>query len=212
MDTDMEPVLPVKAIAFDCFGTLAQIQAPSQAYRNLIKLMPTHFQPPARRAVMANAWTFPETIQQLGVCLPEDDLEGQLRMLQDELASIALFPETLTVLRELRQRGYKLALCSNLALPFAAPIEALLGPLLDVKIWSFEVQCIKPEGAIYQKLCEALALPAEDVLMVGDSLASDYTGARAAGLHARHLTRDTPHQRMGRTRIRSLDDVLRLVK
>jgi HAD superfamily hydrolase (TIGR01549 family) len=208
----MNPFLPVKAIAFDCFGTLVEIQSPSNVYRDIVSAMPKHFQPPARQALMTNPWNLADAVVQMGVHVDADHLAELQARLNEELHSIACFEETLAVLSELKARGYKLALCSNLAQPYAVPVEALVGAFFDAKLWSFEVGATKPDRRIYQALCNQLSLPAEDVLMVGDSHLSDFTGSRAAGLHARHLTRNVPHRRLALNRISSLEDLLRLVK
>lgn len=208
----MEPLLPVKAVAFDCFGTLVQITQPSHVYRELVSCLAKHFQPPAKKAVMSNRWSLAETAMQLGVELTEPQRLAMEARLADELRSIECYPETRAVLLELRSRGYRIAVCSNLARPFAAPVEALLGKYFDARIWSFEVGAIKPDPRIYTALSESLELAPAEILMVGDSLASDFQGGRASGLHARHLTRDVPLARVGLNKISSLTDVLRLVR
>jgi HAD superfamily hydrolase (TIGR01549 family) len=208
----MDPFLPVKAIAFDCFGTLVHIQSPSHVYRDIISLMPKHFQPPAKQALMTNPWTLADAVGQMGVPVDASTLAELHQRLASELASIACFEETRAVLTELKARGYRLALCSNLAQPYAAPAEALLGAFFDVKVWSFATGTLKPDRRAYQTLCDSLGLPPNGVLMVGDSHLADFTGSRAAGLHARHLTRNVPHRRLALNRISNLEDILRLVK
>jgi HAD superfamily hydrolase (TIGR01549 family) len=208
----MDPILAVQAIAFDCFGTLVEIKNPSQPYRDLINLLPKHYQPPAKRALMANPWTLLETVGQMGLDVEASTLQELQHRLDVELASIVCFPETRAVLTELKSRGYRLALCSNLAQPYAAPVEALIGSFFDVKVWSFASGAIKPDRRIYEMVCADLALPTEQVLMVGDSHLADFTGSRAAGLKARHLTRNVPHHRLALNRISSLEDLLRLVR
>lgn len=205
-------ILPVKAIAFDCFGTLVEIQSPTLVYRDIISRSPKHLQPTAKQEVMTQPWNLAETVDQLGGAFARNEIDELQSRLAAELDSIACFPETVAVLAELRQRGYQIALCSNLALPYAAPVEALLGPLLDVKVWSYAAGAIKPDVRIYRSLCDALQLAPEQVLMVGDSQRADYMGARVAGLHARHLTRNVPPHQLDLDRIASLADVLRLVR
>jgi HAD superfamily hydrolase (TIGR01493 family) len=207
----MEPLLPVKAITFDVFGTLVDIESPSHVYRDVLSRMPLHLRPAARQAVMTNRWTLTEAVIQMGVHVGAAELAEMEARLADELASVVCFPETRAVLAELNTRGYRLALCSNLAQPFAAPVQALVGDFFDAKVWSFATGTLKPEKRIYQRLCDDLALAPEQVLMVGDSQFSDYTGARNAGLLARHLTPNVPRAELGPERIGSLLDVLRLV-
>jgi len=56
-------------------------------------------------------------------------------MLDKELATIALYPDTLDALRRVREQGVKVAVASNLAQPYAALLKALLSDLVD--IWHF---------------------------------------------------------------------------
>jgi HAD superfamily hydrolase (TIGR01549 family) len=100
-----------------------------------------------------------------------------------------LFSDTLATLSELRRRGYKLGLCSNLAADYANPITTLLQSHLDVYVWSFEVGAIKSDPRIYARSCQALDCAPGEVLMVGDTLAADVAGPRAYGMQAVLLDR-----------------------
>jgi FMN phosphatase YigB (HAD superfamily) len=57
-------------------------------------------------------------------------LDAELAMLDEELATIALYPDALDALRRVREQGVRVAVASNLALPYAAPLKALLGDLV----------------------------------------------------------------------------------
>lgn len=107
--------------------------------------------------------------------------------LQAELASIEPLPGTFDVLTRLRECGYRLAIVSNLATPYAKPIEDWLGSLIDVQVLSFEIGAAKPSAVIYGEACRRLGLRPSEVLMIGDSLRNDVEGPMAAGLQARHL-------------------------
>jgi HAD superfamily hydrolase (TIGR01549 family) len=96
------------------------------------------------------------------------------------------------VLRELRRRGYRLGLLSNVAAPSTvcrAELRRLgLEPLLECCTFSSEIGLRKPHPAIFQKALEALgnAKPVEpkSVVYVGDSPRWDVGGAKAAGMRA----------------------------
>jgi 2-haloalkanoic acid dehalogenase type II len=203
----MNPLLPVKAIAFDCFGTLVNIDTPTHVYRDIVSRMPQYLRSSARRAVMTHRWTLEEAVIQLGVQVGAAELAEMHERLALELASVSCFPESRAVLAELKTRGYRLALCSNLAQPFAAPVQALIGGYFDVTTWSFAAGALKPEKRIFDSLCDELQLHPEQVLMVGDSHPADVRGARSAGLHARQVDRtgQAPDS------MASLLDVLRMV-
>ena len=90
---------------------------------------------------------------------------------------------------ELKKLGFKLALCSNLAMPYGKIVSSLL-PLLDAYAWSYEVAAIKPEPKIYQSLIDQLDCQASEVLFIGDTALADFTGPTAFGMSARLINRN----------------------
>ena len=54
----------------------------------------------------------------------------------------------------------------------------------DFILSSEDLQCNKPNVKAFQKACELLNTPAENVLMVGDSLTEDIQGATSYGMQA----------------------------
>jgi len=100
---------------------------------------------------------------------------------------------TTSTLLELRKAGFKIAVYSNLARPYAAPVMALLPVTLDACIWSFEVRAIKPEPIIYSSVSDALNIAPSKILFVGDTLLADYIGPQSIGMRSVHLNRkNTP--------------------
>jgi putative hydrolase of the HAD superfamily len=91
-------------------------------------------------------------------------------------------------LHELAARGYRLGLASNYDKRLRSVIAGLpaLIPLGELVI-SSEVGWRKPAPAFFNAVMRAVAMPAEQILFVGDDLANDYKGARAAGIQAVHL-------------------------
>ena len=65
-----------------------------------------------------------------------------------------------------------------------------LAPLVDAAILSCEVGCRKASPRIYQLACEALAVPAEQYLYVGDGSSQELTGATRTGMTAVQLRLD----------------------
>lgn len=120
--------------------------------------------------------------------LPHPDAE--LAMLDEELATIALYPDTLDALRQIREQGVRIAVASNLALPYAAPLKALLGDLVDIWHFSFDAGAIKPETEFYAGLTARLGCEASELMMVGDTWRDDIVGAVEAGSRARWVDRE----------------------
>lgn len=58
----------------------------------------------------------------------------------------------------------------------------MLGASVDATVLSFEVDAVKPEQRIFERLCAELDVPARSVVFVDDSLDCDVRGAAAAGM------------------------------
>ena len=179
---------PIRAVAFDVFGTLCQITSPRPPYKAMLSRQ-RQASATWRREVLCRPLPLAQLAQELGLVLAPDELRNVEDSLQAEIASIQLFPEVPQVLENLRRLGLKLAVVSNLASPYGAPARQLLSPYADVEVWSFEVGCCKPEGAIYAAATHRLDCAPAEVLFVGDSLECDVEGPRRAGLQSVLLDR-----------------------
>jgi HAD superfamily hydrolase (TIGR01549 family) len=175
----------VQAVIFDAFGTLCRIENPRRPFARIAQQCQDHRR--AREVIMTKPLDLRAATDALGVT-PADmgALEADLA---EELASIKLFPDAIETLTRFRERGIKLAIASNLALPYAAPLLALLPFDLDAYAWSFEVGYLKPDPRIFARVCERLAVAPGNALMIGDTLSADCQGATAAGLRTIHLQR-----------------------
>jgi len=175
----------IKAVAFDAFGTLVEIGDKRRPFARLAKeaLVDT------TRSPMMERMDLVAMSQVCGLDLAPDVFVTLEDDLKSELASTYAYPEAKDVLMSLRKQGVPTAVASNLAEPYAAPIRELLGSLLDVACYSFEVGAVKPDRAFYVALCDLLQLDAGQILMVGDTMRCDYLGATSAGLKALHLDR-----------------------
>ena len=103
-----------------------------------------------------------------------------------------------TVLAALSARGFRLAILSNW--PHAPTIDRFADaqgwlPHLEAVIVSQRVGTIKPHPEIFRHAAEALAVPPERILHVGDDWAADVVGASRAGwrvAYVRNRQGDTP--------------------
>jgi putative hydrolase of the HAD superfamily len=88
-------------------------------------------------------------------------------------------------MRELGQRGYKLAICTNNVREWEQLWRAKLpvDEIFDVVVDSAFVGARKPEPRIYQITLERLDVPAEAALLL-DDIELNCTAARDLGLHA----------------------------
>ena len=109
-----------------------------------------------------------------------------------------VFPEVPGVLAALRERGLRLAVVSNFDSRLPPLLDTLgLAPFFDAVVCSGAVGTAKPDVAIFAHALAALGVEAHEALHVGDSRVNDYDGARAAGIEALLVDRDTTTSRAG---------------
>lgn len=104
---------------------------------------------------------------------------------------LAVFPDALPALCELKGRGLTVGLISNIRRDLEGLFRELgLLPYLDFMVTSQEAGVEKPHPAIFQAaLAKARVAPAQ-AIHVGDQYQSDVVGARAAGMRPLLLDRD----------------------
>lgn len=98
-------------------------------------------------------------------------------------------PDVLDSLRQLRERGYQLALISNAS---TGEVEAWphspLAACFDSAVFSCHCGYAKPDAAIYRQALEALSVSPEEAVFVGDGGSNEHAGASALGMHSILLT------------------------
>lgn len=102
----------------------------------------------------------------------------------------SLYPETLPVLEELKNRGYTLAVVANWAPSLGRFLrEFELDGYFGAAVASGEVGLSKPDPYIFHQALKRTGLAAADVLHVGPSVTRDVTGALRAGIKPVWLNR-----------------------
>jgi putative hydrolase of the HAD superfamily len=103
---------------------------------------------------------------------------------------IDAYDEAAAVLRDLRERGVALAICSNWDWDLREAIDSAgLTGAVDVVVSSAWVGARKAHPRIYAHTLDQLGIAAEDALFVGDTWTCDVDGPRAAGMQAIYLRR-----------------------
>jgi len=109
--------------------------------------------------------------------------------LLDALAFSA-YPDAAPALRALRAAGHALVVVSNWDCSLGERLEeAGLAQLVDAAVASAELGAAKPERAIFEHGLALAGVTAERAWHVGDGVADDVEGARAAGIRAVLLAR-----------------------
>jgi putative hydrolase of the HAD superfamily len=100
------------------------------------------------------------------------------------LDNIKVFPETIPVLKELKKRGIKTAIITNLTLHIQLrKLERLgISDYIDVLVTSEEAGRDKPHPSPFNFALNKMNLKPDEVIMVGDSIYFDIEGANASGI------------------------------
>jgi len=99
-----------------------------------------------------------------------DEHAEQLYRRVTDPAEWALYPDTVFVLKSLRQNGIRTAVVSNIAWDIRAVLAAAE---VDEYVLSFEVGTAKPDPRIFTEALARLGVRADEALMVGDSEEND---------------------------------------
>lgn len=131
----------------------------------------------------------------------DDDLSAALY--DTMTAQWRAFEDTPPVLRDLKARGVRIAVLSNIGIDIRDCLARNgLDRLVDQVVLSYEVGVVKPDPAIFATVLERLGATGERTLMVGDSPRDDVGGA-ALGIRTLLLPRT-------RGPVHGLDAVVRL--
>src|SRR5919204_1295653 len=102
--------------------------------------------------------------------------------------AVRLAPAALETLDRLRARGVRTAVASNAPFPPEMMRRQVdgngIGRRVDAIVFSSEVGRRKPAPELYQAALDAVDVPAQRALYVGDRYAEDYEGPRRLGMRA----------------------------
>lgn len=109
-------------IIFDVFDTLVKIKIEKRRspYRKLMKWLKENGRQPKpddAKFIMSYNLNLAELTKRLAINILDQFLQELEHDLDEELRSIRLYEDTLSTLEELKKLGFRLAVCSNLAMP-----------------------------------------------------------------------------------------------
>ncbi|MFV5524724.1 HAD family hydrolase [Acinetobacter variabilis] len=158
-------------IIFDAFGTLVKIGESRSPYRKLMKWLKSNGRKPSAqdaKIIMSNSVDIAQLSRLFGAELPEQLLKEITNDLELELSTIELFEDTVPTLQILKESSFKIALCSNLAMPYGEQLRKLLPDFFDAVVFSYEVGAIKPEHQIYKMIQAHFGCDFPEMLFIGD--------------------------------------------
>lgn len=108
--------------------------------------------------------------------------ELQKKELMDIWISFHAWPEAKSVIDEIKNRGYLVAMLSNGDENMLLPLQKSTGITFDYLFSGDQVRCYKPNKKIYYNIFKGLELDINEHLHVAGSM-FDVIGAKAAGLN-----------------------------
>lgn len=168
----------IRAIVFDCFGVLT-----SDAWREFVESLPenidrqpVHSLNQAYGAGFISDEEFFEGVKELTDITPPITEHG---------SDVAKNTVLLDYIRELRGRGLRIGLLSNIAGNWIRDtfLTAEEQALFDEMVLSFEVGMVKPDPRIFRLMCEKLGVDTTEAVMV-DDIARYCAAAETEGMKA----------------------------
>ncbi len=93
------------------------------------------------------------------------------------------FDDSLPTLKDIKARGLKLGVISNIGQEIDTYCEELgFAPYLDFKVTSFEVGYDKPHPEIFRLALQRAGVSAGEAVFIGDQYEQDIKGARGVGI------------------------------
>jgi putative hydrolase of the HAD superfamily len=128
--------------------------------------------------------------------VPPEEVEEVLEELaaQRNQFRMRLYPEALDVVRTLKDRGFRVGVCSNWDWDLDRHLDQVgLSGMVDGRVSSAWVGARKPHRRVFDAALAAVEVDAEDAVFVGDNWRADVEGARAIGLRVVHAWRHDDH-------------------
>jgi HAD superfamily hydrolase (TIGR01509 family) len=179
----------IRAVCFDAFGTLVEITDKRGPFRTLLR---GGVKSITAEEVLTKPLNLREVAARVGHELGEGGLVELEADRQAECASVRLRPGIAEIWQSLRDRGLRIAVCSNLALPYGAPLLSVLPDTPDAVILSYQVGLVKPDPAIFRLVCDRLGFQPAEILVLGDTLSADVEGPKAIGMPAMLISEFEP--------------------
>ena len=131
----------------------------------------------------------------------------------DHLVDNTLYPEVRDVLSELKTRGLKIGLISNIyeeGINLALRQAALEKATFDVIVGVDAIGEMKPHPDVFKYALHKLNVKPEETIFVGDDVEADYKGAENASLHAFLIDRTEKQKQSDLKTIRNLEEIVSL--
>jgi putative hydrolase of the HAD superfamily len=194
---------PPVLLCLDAMGTLLRLAQPAPALRRVLedRFGVVVSEARARHALM-------EEITYYRAHMQEGDTPTALTEALLAALRFEAYDDAAAALRRARERGQRVAVVSNWDCSLSEVLERVgLAGWLDAVLTSAQVGAAKPSPIMFERALAQFGVAPEEALHVGDSVAEDVQGARAAAIRVLLLAREGRPAPPGVATIASLADL-----
>lgn len=183
----------IKLVVFDLYGTLIYLPNKFKSYIKMTRALAlddNKLQPDKFASLMTMDFRNLDEMKEMVFPKSDADMGFWQKEISDEVDSAKLFPETISVLESLKDRGYVIGVISNLATPYKKPFYTLgIDKYCSCRIFSCEAGYKKPDIEIYRLMENKFSIRGNKVIMIGDNYITDYAAPIFLGWRALLLSR-----------------------
>ena len=149
-------------------------------------------------------------LKEAGIAVDEKVVLGLLGVMQQAKMDLVLFDDVPAALDDLKKRGLKLGLISNIEKDMTATLDKLgLSSRLDIVVTSQDAGFTKPQPEIFRYALKRAGVQPDEAVYIGDQYQVDVIGAKAAGMKGILLDRDGYYkEKLGCTKVKSLGELM----
>jgi len=188
--------LPIRALVFDVEGTLFKSKSLTDAYRNQVLKLVSEKSGLNGEALLKEVRRVISELRREGYDQrpPSTLIAERLGVTREEFYRaidevnpgdhVKPDPELVSALKEMK-RTFKLAVLTNLSRKGLTGVLRALGlseDVFDVMLTADDLEALKPHISAFKRVLEALKVNPEEVVMVGDIVASDLAPAKILGM------------------------------
>jgi putative hydrolase of the HAD superfamily len=147
-------------------------------------------------------------LERMGLPADEGLLDEVARRFRGEL-TLDPFPETLAVLRAVKEAGFPMGVISNASHGILGDLERTgISGFFDHIVYSQAVGAAKPDPRIFKEALRLFGVSGAQAWHVGDNPEADVNGARAVGIHPLLVDREGRHKAVACVKLGDLRGVV----
>lgn len=200
----------IKAVVFDPLGALFYSSNAAESFGVYCKTRGINLDP-ATKKQFYSASREPDTLKKFTSKLPpktEQAISTYISVVEEEVRTAELFPETVGVLERLRTEGKKIGILVD-SIPLHKRVIRRLGlsPLIDAALYTCDTNYQKPQEQLFRIICGLLKTRPKECFYCGNDLERGVWSAQRSGLDGILIDRSGAYSNMNVKHIKSLDRI-----